>query len=314
MKHHCFNMVSLVLFCKEVCCGCNRISLYFSSNSLRGLVMIQEYRDKLLKIIESQNFQTGIRKAKAILYGILRSKGFLFTIASIFGFFVLMNYAVMPWYVDHGGTLTVPDVKGMRFEEANETLQNIGLVAIEGDKVLDNTRPVGAVVTQNPPANSVVKYGRHIYLTVCVGEVQVSVPSLRGRSLRDARFALERNALLLGDIQYAASDSSPVNTIITQTVSATEKVKKGAAIGITLSTGSLNRSIAVPNLFGKSLTQAEKILEYFSLKVGNITYQVNVELLPNTIVDQFPLAGAAVDSGKTVDLFVVKAGKLQDEH
>ncbi len=241
------------------------------------------------------------------------SRRFAFIVASFVALFLLMNYAVMPWYVYHGGTLTVPDVTGMQFEQASEMLHSMGLVAIEGDKILDNTHPLGAVITQNPRANSVVKYSRHIYLTVCGGEVQVSVPSLRGRSLRDARFALERNGLILGEIQYAASDSSPVNTIMTQTVAAAEKAKKGTTVGVTISTGNLTKSVEVPNLSGKSLTEAEKILEYFGLKVGNITYQVNVELLPNTIVDQFPQAGAAADSGKTVDLFVVKAGKLQDE-
>lgn len=238
---------------------------------------------------------------------------FALIVSALIACFLLLNYAVMPWYVYHGGTLTVPDVTGMKFEEASEKLSGIGLVGIEGERILDNTHPAGAVITQNPRANSVVKYGRRIYLTVCGGEVQVSVPSLRGRSLRDARFALERNGLILGEIQYATSDSSPVNTIMTQTVAVTEKVKKGLAVGVTVSTGSLTKTIEVPNLTGKSLTEAERILEYSGLKIGNITYQVNIELLPNTIVDQFPTPGAAVDSGKTIDLFVVKAGKLQDE-
>lgn len=255
-----------------------------------------------------------LRRAFLIVRWFFRSKVFLYVIAPLIAFFLLMNYAILPWYVNHGGTLTVPDVSGMQLTEASEVLAKAGLIAIESEKILDNTHPVGAVLKQNPDAGSIVKYGRHIYLTVCGGEVQVSVPSLRGRSLRDARFALERNGLMLGETQYAASDSNPVNTIIYQSVAPWESVKKGTAINVVVSTGGTTKGIQVPNLAGKSLSEAEKILSYFGLKLGNVTYQLNVDLLPNTIVDQFPHAGAAADSGHTVDVFVVKAGKLEDEH
>ncbi len=228
-------------------------------------------------------------------------------------FFLLFNYAIMPWYVYHGGTLTVPNLAGLKFEDAQQKLSDMGLVAIEGDKVLDNEHPVGTVITQNPKPDAVVKYGRHVYLTICGGEVLVPVPSLRGRSLRDARFALERNGLRLGETIFAPSDSSPANTIISQTVAAIERVKKGTMVSVTVSSGSLTKTIEVPDVTGKSLVEAERIIVAHSLTVGNVTYQVNAEILPNTVVEQIPFAGTAVDSGRAVDLFVVKAGKLIDE-
>lgn len=242
------------------------------------------------------------------------SRKFAIAALSLVGAFLLFNYAVMPWYVYHGGTLSVPDVTKMQFEEACKVLDDAGLVGIEADKILDNAHAIGDVITQNPAPGSIVKYGRRVYLTVCGGEVEVLVPQLRGRSLRDARFALERDGLVLGDIEYAASNQNPENTIISQSIPPTSKVKRGTTIGVVVSAGKPDRSIEIPNLFGKSLSEAIKLLTRYGLKVGNITYQVNIELLPNTIVDQYPQAGAAADSGKAVDLFVVKAGTLQDEH
>jgi beta-lactam-binding protein with PASTA domain len=49
------------------------------------------------------------------------------------------------------------------------------------------------------------------------------------------------------------------------------------------------------------------------LKVGNITFQSSFDLLPNTVVDQFPRAGEMVNEDQAVDLFVVKAGKPAEE-
>lgn len=242
------------------------------------------------------------------------SRKFAYIASGTIAAFLLFNYGLMPWYVGHGGTLTVPDVANMQFEEAQAKLSDLGLVAVESDKILDNEHPIGSIITQNPKPGAVVKYGRRVYLTVCGGEVLTPVPLIRGRSLRDANFALERNGLVLGKIDSANSDSNPVNTIISQAIAPTERVKKGTAIDVTLSLGSSRSTITVPSLYGKSLSEAGKMLEYLSLKVGLVTYQVHIELLPNTVVDQFPVAGTEVDSGKTIDLFVVKAGQVQDEH
>ncbi len=245
---------------------------------------------------------------------VLKSRWFLFPVGGLILIFVLANYVILPWYVYHGGTLNVPDVTGMKVEDAIVRLEEAGLVGIQGEMILDNQFPVGTVVAQNPRPNAVVKYGRHVYLTVCGGEVLVTVPVLRGRSLRDARFALERNGIVLGEVHYAASDSLPPNTIMGQTLAPGARVKKGATIDVVVSVGRGVLAFEVPDLTGKSLSEAERILARMGLKIGSITFQVNPDLLPNTIVDQFPLPGSPADSTRRVDLFVVKAGKIQDEN
>jgi serine/threonine-protein kinase len=259
------------------------------------------------------SFLTFLRYQWQRLRSFILSRKFVYVVAALVALFLMFNYVIMPWYVYHGGTLTVPDVLKMQFADAEKTLDDIGLVPVASDTILDNNHPVGAVISQNPRPGAVVKYGRRIYLTVCGGEVLVAVPTLRGRSVRDALFALERNGLKAGEVIQVPSDSSPVNTIMSQTIPPGERVKKGTQVGITVSTGSLTRTIEVPNLEGKSLADAEKILEYFGLALGKVAYQLNPEVLPNTVVGQIPTAGAHVDSGRTVDLFVVKAGQVLDE-
>lgn len=261
---------------------------------------------KILQTVSSKVF-SGILK-------LVGSRWFLYPVGGMILLFVLANYVILPWYVYHGGTLNVPDLTGMKVEDAMARLEEVGLVGIQGEMVLDNQFPVGTVVTQNPRPHSVVKYGRHVYLTVCGGEVLVTVPPLRGRSLRDARFALERNGIVLGEVHYAASDSLPANTIMGQTLAPGARVKKGATIDVVVSVGRGVLALEVPDLTGKSLGEAERILARMGLKIGVVTYQVHPDLLPNTIVDQFPLPGSPADSTRRVDLFVVKAGRIHDEN
>jgi len=254
------------------------------------------------------------KKILAALLNLVTSKWVLVPFGFFMVMFLLMNYIILPWYVNHGGTLTVPDLTRMRVEDAIKRLDELGLVGIQSEVILDNNVPVGTVVTQNPRPNAVVKYGRHVYLTVCGGEVLVTVPSLRGRSLRDARFALERNGIVLGEVHYAASDSLPANTIMGQTLAPNARVRKGTSIDVVVSVGRGVLALEVPDLTGLSLSEAERMLARMGLKVGNVEYQVNPDLLPNTIVDQFPQPGAPADSTKRVNLFIVKAGKIRDEH
>jgi beta-lactam-binding protein with PASTA domain len=230
------------------------------------------------------------------------------------GLFILFNYVILPIYVRHGSTLTVPDVTGLPLEEAQRTLKAEGLQPVEGGSRSDPKIPPGNVVSQNPPPSAVVKGGRHIYLTISGGEPRALVPELRGRSPRDAKFALERNGLTLGAVEYSSSDLYPENTIMSQSVEPGMELARGQAVGIVVSRGQASGKAAVPGLIGRSVGEADRMLSDVGLKMGNITYQASLDLLPNTIVDQFPRAGDSLAIGGSVDLFVVSAEKPKEEH
>jgi serine/threonine-protein kinase len=239
-----------------------------------------------------------------------RLLGFLGILLALF---VLLNYILIPMYVNHGGRYTVPRVVGLPFDQAKTVLDSARMVAMQGDTRPDPTYAAGTVTAQNPLPGAAVKEGRRVYLTISGGEVPVAVPLLRGKSPRDARFALERNGLRLGELTYDYSESFPENTIIDQSPRADVNVAKGTTVAVTVSRGRADQEITVPSLIGKTLTEAEKILQGAGLKVGIVTSQPSFELLPNTIVDQFPRPGEHAKVGTEVDLFVVKAGKPTEE-
>jgi serine/threonine-protein kinase len=214
---------------------------------------------------------------------------------------------IMPWYVHQGGTMTVPNVIGMKEEEAIRALDKMNLQPRRGEVRPDNKYPEGYVVMQNPLPDQVVKSERRIYLTISGGEQMVLVPALKGRTLRDSKFALDRSGLRQGGIQYQVSVDFPEGTIISQDAIPGSKVRKGTYIGVLVSAGESIDSIFIPSLIGKTLTEAQRILREKGLKLGNITYQFNTELLPNTVIDQLPRENEIVTVKKEVDLFIVQA-------
>jgi beta-lactam-binding protein with PASTA domain len=228
---------------------------------------------------------------------------FWFLGASIVAIFAVDTF-IMPYYVNKGGTLIVPNVVGLKEETAKKILDSLHFEPRRGEIRQDNTYPVGSVILQNPASEQIVKKGRRVYLTISGGEQDAIVPSLRGRSIRDAKFALDRAGLRQGAIQYQVSSELPEGTIITQDISAGNKIKHNSFISLVVSAGESIDSIFVPSLIGKTYTEAIKVLKDKGLRIGNITYQVNEDLLPNTVIDQLPRESEIVTTQKEVDLFI----------
>ena len=243
----------------------------------------------------------------------LINKRSLLTVAGVVAGFIVLNNLVLPWYVSHGETLHVPNVVGLSLDSAKSVIHAQGLTPIESDTRPDPLAPAGTVMAQNPDVDAMVKNGRRVYLTISGGEIQVIVPALRGRSVRDAKFTLERNGLRIGDVEYAASDAYPENTIVEQSIQPGMKVTKATTVKIIVSRGKELQQITVQDFTGKTLNEAQRLIAQQGLKLGNITYQASFDLGPNTVVDQFPRGGEPVPAGQAVDLFVIKAGKPKEE-
>jgi eukaryotic-like serine/threonine-protein kinase len=233
----------------------------------------------------------------------------LLILGGFIGFFILVNYIILPIYVNQGSRLAVPRVVGLTLDQAKSTLDSARMQAIEAESRPDPAHPAGTVISQMPLPGAVVKEGRRIYLAVSGGEVMVAVPLLRGKSTRDARFALERNGFRLGSVGSDYSESFPENTVMDQSVPAERKLAKGSVVGITVSRGKSLQETSIPLVVGKTLAEAQKLLTSAGLKLGIVTYQPGFDLLPNTVVDQFPRAGEPGRPGQEVDLFVVKVGQ-----
>lgn len=235
-------------------------------------------------------------------------KPILIGFGAIIIFILLLDQLILPWYVS-SEEVVVPSVIGMHETEAITILKSAGFKAMLSDTSHAENFPKDHIFLQKPEAGKVVKEGRAVYLFVSGGEQVVNVPVLKGKSLVDARFALERVGLKLGIIDEVASNY-PRDMIFDQQYVDGTPLKKGQSVSVTLSTGSVTGDIIVPDLIGKSLTQARIILSDSLLAVGKINYQISSTLLPNTVLDQYPAPGNKLNANGNVDLFITKSGDL----
>ena len=133
---------------------------------------------------------------------------------------------------------TIPNVVGKTEADAEFYLENYGY-----DKGLvseaNSELPVGTVIEQTPAAGTEAEEGTNVSLVISLGEevVPTTVPDLEGLTVDEAKDALEREKLVLGETNYAPSNQYEQNLIIDQGISAGSGVDSGTAVDITLSTG-----------------------------------------------------------------------------
>jgi len=231
-------------------------------------------------------------------------KRVLYTFGALFVFLLVVDYILLPLYVN-ASEHKVPNVVGMQKDQAIKILEDAGLNPIVQTSRFDQTYQKDHVMFQKPSPNVVVKENRRIYLTISGGDPQIKMPSLLGKTIRDATITLERLGLKVGVIDSVESES-PAGTIIEQEIPQGRDVNKSSSINFRLSVGPQAGMIRVPNILGKSLFDAENILKNNSLRLGSRTYINSLSLLPNTVVDQQPSESSLIKFGDSVNVILTQ--------
>ncbi len=165
--------------------------------------------------------------------------------------------------------------------------------------------PAGMILSQFPPAGTVVKQGRRVWVKVSKGFKAVVVPALRGLSVRQAEITLQQAGLQMGRVVQVRHSSIPAGAVIGTVPAAKTKVENGREITVHVSQGARATTTSMPSLLGLSLSQAEGKIGSLGLKLGKVTQRSDPRSLPKTVLDQGLAPGSPL-KGQTVDLTVSK--------
>ncbi|MDW7681614.1 MAG: PASTA domain-containing protein [bacterium] len=239
---------------------------------------------------------------------IFRWKLYLAVVAIII--VLLFDKLIMPLYTRHGQEIEVPDLTSMFFEDARELLKQMDLKIVEEEKKFDSSNkfPIGYIMAQNPPPASKVKTGRRIYVITSKGEPVIEMPQLVRRSERNAVFELQKLGLILGEVNYEHSEFFHEGVISEQSIPPDTELKPGTVVDITVSLGQFPDKFIVPDVVGRSLRDARRIIFQSGLTLGEVSFQTEDDLLPETVIHQFPEANLEVTQGDTVKLLVSRFG------
>ncbi|MGW4497571.1 Stk1 family PASTA domain-containing Ser/Thr kinase [Micromonospora sp. NPDC004336] len=183
---------------------------------------------------------------------------------------VLAQDPVSATRIVKGGTITltlslgperfpVPDVVGKEFELAETDLLDAKLVVAKGTARYDDNLPAGVVVDTDPKVGTEVKPGDKVTVVLSKGKAPISVPSLIGKSLAEARTILAQLGLVLVEPPTYKDSDKPRDEVLGQSPSDGSGVERGAKVRLELSKGP--PLVAVPRVVDLPCQQAKQVLE-----------------------------------------------------
>ena len=242
-------------------------------------------------------------------------------VASIASMIIIL-FTLVSWlssYTNHGETVTVPNIKGMKYAELKEYLGNKNLdVKISDSSMFLLDKGPGVVVEQDPRPNEQVKEGRTIYVSITrTVPPQVKMPNLIDVSQRQAEAILFSYGLRLGSMIYKpdlAKGAILEMSCKGKLLKAGESIAKGSKIDLVLGDGVGVTDVAVPNLLNLSLEEAVFVLKGSALNVGEVSYPSGkLDSVNFFVVEQLPMPGDSVfiKQGESVSLKVVYQNKTE---
>jgi len=198
----------------------------------------------------------------------------------------------------------VPPIEGKHLTQAQDALTATRLQwKVQAERYSD--LPQFYIISADPAPGTKVKQGATINVIVSKGPEELEVPDVKGQSREQAQITLENAQFVVGKVTPVRSQE-PEGTVLATAPPAKSKLKKGGEVDLTVSQGPLR----VPNLVGKSLTEATKLLTDAGLQVGNVEGRPDTRTPKDTVLISNPGTGAAVTAGQKIDLVVSQGADL----
>jgi len=235
--------------------------------------------------------------------------------------FVLIFFATLSWLTGHGKIQRVPSITGQNILAATKTLEAAGFEVIIQDSVFIDTLAKQAVVRQIPEAESIVKNGRAIYLTINrTVAPQVEMPNLAGFSVKSAEMYLISLGLRMGEISYRPDIAR--NAVLEQllgdrSIAPGTKIPIGTVINFVLGSGEGMGDIEVPQLVGLTFEAGKMMLQTMNINLGAVVAVTPISdsaaafiirQSPAALSDSLDMSGFKLPNkmkpGQLMDLFI----------
>lgn len=255
-----------------------------------------------------------LKKYSATLGGMLVS--IAITAGIILLSMIIYFYVYLPAITNHGETITVPNIEGMKLEELEEFLVSRNLRYEVNDSSYSEDHPPLTILKQYPVAGSKVKENRVIYISLNrITPPTVPMPNLVDGSLINAEVQLKSNELKRGRIHLIRG---PFLHVVKEMKFKGEKIEpgtriqKGSVIDLVVYDG------GSPNL--PSPNVVDLLLEDAKVAIFGSNLNLEIEVVGDTIgidevviLKQKPVANENIKVGDIVKVWVGARGTLIPE-
>lgn len=158
---------------------------------------------------------------------------------------------------------SVPKVKGMLADDAQDVIQELGLSVGDPIKRFNGNVPEGHVINSQPRPGTLVRPGKAVVLVISKGAAPVDIIDWTGRSAERAKKSLEADGLKV-EIQEEENQEIQPGTVLSQSPSS-GTLPKGGTVTLVVAKGPA--AVPVPSVVGTDKDTAKQALEAAGFKV-----------------------------------------------
>lgn len=198
--------------------------------------------------------------------------------------------------------VAVPNLVGQSVEQAEETLDGLGLqVRVEPLERIDPDVPAGHVADQDPATGLSTRSGRSVKVWLSSGASSGSTPTLIGQSERGARARLAEDSLRLRGVSEIRSNRYPADAVVAQ-----EPPPRGsaAAVSVLINRGERGATYVMPDLIGVHGADAAEVLRARGFRVSVVGDHPYPGVEPGVVLRQSPQTGFQIAHGEAISLEV----------
>jgi len=203
-------------------------------------------------------------------------------------------------------TIVVPEVLGQTVEEADNSLELLGLDLNVIDRIFSDDVPEGEIISQEPGVDSVVEIDRVIDVVISKGVELAVVTNVMGLEYVVAESSLQSKDFVV-EMVTEYNSVVPKGGVIRQDPLPNQDVPKGSKVILYVSNGPEVTMVTMPNIVGLEVNEGLSMLEISGLVPGKMTTIYHDEIEEGYIVSATVESGREIKEDYVVD-YVVSEG------
>ena len=202
-------------------------------------------------------------------------------------------------------TTPVPSLAGMKADAARQNLEKQGWKVNMQEKPVTEAQQAGVVVQQSPPAGTQVQQ-KNQPVTLYVGKAlaQTRVPTVTGMPLDAAQKQLAAAKLNAVVSFEAVAEPAKNNFVLRQQAAPGTALAPGSQVPLVVGKYTAPAALSVPNVTGKPLAEAQKMLAANKLNAAVNQEKVTDRSKDSIVLKQQVAPGTALAPGSQVPLIV----------
>jgi eukaryotic-like serine/threonine-protein kinase len=189
----------------------------------------------------------------------------------------------------HGREVRVPDLRGKTRAEAQRIADDNGLAAEVEREYYSATVPEGEVLSQTPPAGTVVRRGWQVRVALSLGRQRVAIPNVEGVSERAAAINITDRGLSLGATATVQTAEKPAGQVVAQDPPPNTTDASAPKVSLLVAQEPAPQAFVMPIFVGKPLGTVEISVKNAGFAIGKVT------LAQSTTAAEVPTGNSGVN-------------------